>query len=716
MPTPVFKSPCTPPPAPGKRLRGHQSLWLAALFCLSLPLQAATFNVNNGSDSLDLLAGNGQCDIGGSQCTLRAAIQEANALPGDDIIRLHVSNVSLSRSGRGEDASATGDLDISSNITIEGVISGTNTTITGNGLDRVFHIMDGAKVTMSNLTIVQGDVDGDIGGGIRIDHASTVSISDSIISHNRADSAQDADCNVTTIDLAPCALTEVATGGGIYVGAEATLTLSNTQVTSNTGKTAAGGIDNHGRTIVRGQSIINLNTTTGTGGGLRNFGGFFSMAESTVNNNTAAVGGGMYNSTAGQNLGNLLISNVDIHSNSASQIGAGIFNSGPMTINHSSIRDNGNPFDGGGIYNLALGNIDIYNSTISGNRATRNGGGIVTSREVNLTNVTLFGNIASASGSNPTLTVGGSQLAVLDSDPLNNENNPGIVIVNSIIANSTGDPQSTCAGLVGYASTITSIGHNIDSRDDCNFNKSTDRTFTSPRLSAITNEDPTSIFSYTYFHPLQSGSAAINTANSAYCPSVDQRFMRRNVGACDIGAYEYGASQLVSSNLVDLSIRAADDRDPVAPNNATQLLTYSFTVTNNYDADALASTVDVILPASVDYQFYTNDGVNTAISCSPPNTINTMSCDMGNVLGLSLVQVFVTVQPTEEGTITVRSEVDSAIDDAFLQNNTDEEDTLVTSDASSNISNFGAGSGGGGQMNPLLLILLLSGALFMRRR
>jgi CSLREA domain-containing protein len=50
------------------------------------PLAGATFYVTSTGDAGDASAGNGVCATGGGACTLRAAIQEANALPGLDTI------------------------------------------------------------------------------------------------------------------------------------------------------------------------------------------------------------------------------------------------------------------------------------------------------------------------------------------------------------------------------------------------------------------------------------------------------------------------------------------------------------------------------------------------------------------------------------------------------------------------------------------------------
>ncbi|MBM4425155.1 MAG: CSLREA domain-containing protein [Chloroflexi bacterium] len=51
------------------------------------PARAASFIVNSTADAVDVAPGNGVCETAtAGQCTLRAAIQEANALAGDDSI------------------------------------------------------------------------------------------------------------------------------------------------------------------------------------------------------------------------------------------------------------------------------------------------------------------------------------------------------------------------------------------------------------------------------------------------------------------------------------------------------------------------------------------------------------------------------------------------------------------------------------------------------
>ena len=67
-----------------------RALALASLLlaCSAGAAHAATFTVTTGNDRVDTAPGDGLCIAQGltAACTLRAAVQEANALPGADTI------------------------------------------------------------------------------------------------------------------------------------------------------------------------------------------------------------------------------------------------------------------------------------------------------------------------------------------------------------------------------------------------------------------------------------------------------------------------------------------------------------------------------------------------------------------------------------------------------------------------------------------------------
>ena len=102
------------------------------------------FTVDVTDDTVDFIPGDGYCADYGGNCSLRAAIQETNALAGEDTINVPLGNVTLSIEGQGENAGETGDLDITDNLTI---IGNGATNIDANYIDRVFQIHDGITVT-----------------------------------------------------------------------------------------------------------------------------------------------------------------------------------------------------------------------------------------------------------------------------------------------------------------------------------------------------------------------------------------------------------------------------------------------------------------------------------------------------------------------------------------------------------------------------------------
>src|SRR3954468_2326894 len=78
----------------------------AGLFLLALPVQAKTFQVTTTEDLVDKAPGDGTCAATTGvedRCSLRAAIQEANALTGADEIQLPFGRYTLVITGTDED-------------------------------------------------------------------------------------------------------------------------------------------------------------------------------------------------------------------------------------------------------------------------------------------------------------------------------------------------------------------------------------------------------------------------------------------------------------------------------------------------------------------------------------------------------------------------------------------------------------------------------------
>jgi hypothetical protein len=115
----------------------------------------------------------------GDQCTLRAAIMQANATTGPHTIVLPL-NATITLTLNGVGGAESGDLDILQPMTITGALLGFPVNfnelprIQANFSDRVFDIGQGVAVTLRGLQLTDGDpsgVAGTNGGALRITNA-----------------------------------------------------------------------------------------------------------------------------------------------------------------------------------------------------------------------------------------------------------------------------------------------------------------------------------------------------------------------------------------------------------------------------------------------------------------------------------------------------------------------------------------------------------------
>ena len=128
----------------------------------------------------------------GTGCSLREAIRAANTdaafggCPGGsgaDLITMPGGTYRFLLAGAGEDATATGDLDILSEIEIRPSVNSTS-TIDAAALDRVFDVSSTSGIlTIKNLRITGGDNGGASGGGILVQQGQ-LHVEDSLIESN----------------------------------------------------------------------------------------------------------------------------------------------------------------------------------------------------------------------------------------------------------------------------------------------------------------------------------------------------------------------------------------------------------------------------------------------------------------------------------------------------------------------------------------------------
>jgi CSLREA domain-containing protein len=305
---------------------------LALVAALAAPSFAAQFVVNSQDDGTDASPGNGVCDNGTGSCTLRAAVQEANALAGSDTIQLPAGTYVLSLAGQGEDVAATGDLDITDEITIAGASSAT-TIVDGNAADRVFDVFNSAaRVTISGLTIRNGNPGPTAyGGGMY--NSSTTTLSDVIVSGN----------------------TTGVSGGGIENDND--LTITNGIVTANTAASSGGGIDNALTTKLSGVTVSG--NTAKSGGGISN--DFeLTLLNVTVSGNTATLsGGGIRNNVTAA------LTSVTISGNTA-PAGSALSNLSDVTLRYVLIASDTPDANCEGFGNLTSRGHNLDNGTSCG--------------------------------------------------------------------------------------------------------------------------------------------------------------------------------------------------------------------------------------------------------------------------------------------------------------------------------------------------------------
>jgi CSLREA domain-containing protein len=280
---------------------------------------ASTITVTTTADEL---TNNGNC-------SLREAIRATNldrvvdACPagrGDDTIIVPAGTYALAIAGAGEDASLTGDLDITASLTLEGA-GASSTIVDGRGLDGVLQVLGPSSVVrISMLTIANGSTFGIVdrtGGGLA---------NGSLL---------------TSPDITP--------GGNVSV--------VESVFRDNSGRSGGGGIENNSGAMTLINTTINGNATAFLGGGVLN-GDRMTIINSTISDNRAAsgIGGGIANGAAAR----LTIIGSTISGNSANLGGGGISNTGALTIQGSTVAAN----TGGGLGGAAsVGNTIIANNS-----------------------------------------------------------------------------------------------------------------------------------------------------------------------------------------------------------------------------------------------------------------------------------------------------------------------------------------------------------------
>jgi CSLREA domain-containing protein len=448
---------------------------------------AETFTVDSTLDEVDAAPGNHLCSSTPSgRCTLRAAIQEHNAIGGANTIQLPAGLYALTRTGANESESATGSLDVNGGtLTILGAGAAT-TVIDAAHIDTAFAACPDVATSCSGRgrpTISVVGVTFTNGGG----PTSVVGIR-----------------NNGTMTLNGCVVTQ---GLSVAIFNTTSLTVVASTIAAN------------------GQA------------GIGSFSGSVTVAASTIAGNVTGIG---VSATA------LAVDSTTIRDNGALVTGGSglAITGGSATVRNSTFRGNLG-VTGAGI-RISDATVTLTNTTVSGNHASDRGGGILVDAGSGVSNLTLDSATVTANVADGNLAIGsGGGGLYAHAEP---QGTTLVHLRNTILSGNTDltglGPDYLCDGPV-----LTEHGHNLFSPGhpaSCSLlGDPSGDVVANPQLGALAdNGGPTGFVTATH-RPLE-GSPAIDAGNPATpgsggdaCPIADQRGVVRPRGVrCDIGAYE----------------------------------------------------------------------------------------------------------------------------------------------------------------------------------
>ena len=334
------------------------------------PQGGLLYFVNTTSDTVVV----GACQNGNPGCSLRGAIQTANAHPGADGISIDIPTSDPGYNGIFWTIRLTAALpDLTEGVDISGPGASKLTVRRDTGGNyRIFNVTTTGLVTLSGMTIRDGNLGGigASGGGIASSNASAI------------------------LQITNCALLNNAApfGGGIYNAG--TLTLTNCTLSGNsTNLSDGGGTYNTGSMTVTA-CAFNNNTAQGYGGGIYSSGGNIGVTNCALSGNSShptsgsnpdARGGGLFINSGTGTINKCAVTGnsatgMRVQGNDGNGLGGGVYvNSGTTNIVNCTLGSNsatgtGSISRGGAIFNQG-GTVNITNSTLSKNSGQNGGGG-----------------------------------------------------------------------------------------------------------------------------------------------------------------------------------------------------------------------------------------------------------------------------------------------------------------------------------------------------
>jgi len=375
---------------PASATTGHALRPALAVAPRTFPPSAVTFNVTTTADTHDATPSNPTCADSSGQCSLRAALEEANASGKTTTINLTATNYPLT----------IGVLSATDPQGVQIVGAGSSaTSVTAKATVGVLTLAHGASnagafVSLTNLTVKGASMAGN-GGGINVaDSNDTLELTGATIAGNTA-----------------------ANGGGVYNEGELWATNSsftgNTSTGSGSVATTGGGAiyNDYGSARLTNDSFSGNSAVTG-GGAIHNFNGPASIDSSSFTSNTvndagSAAGGAVYADDATELTNDTFTNNTATATGTNSAVGGAVYGAygldrviGSTFNGNQSISPSAQGGSAGAFYD---GNaVTISQSTFTGNTAVNGVGGAIDEESdgLILNGDTLSANFATGTGGN----------------------------------------------------------------------------------------------------------------------------------------------------------------------------------------------------------------------------------------------------------------------------------------------------------------------------
>jgi hypothetical protein len=295
----------------------------------------------------------------GVNCTLRNAINKANATPGVDLITFaKIGTITLN--------TTYGSLNPTTSMVIQGlgpaktVVSGLGCTC---GLFDIEYGTNRPTVEIDGMKMTKGS--GESGGGVYVGSAAVI-LDHDVITDNKVGASY--------------------YGGGVYVGnTDSQFWLTNSTVSANNANYGGGIWFNYGAAVLSNDWIGGTKAAQGNealsgyGGGIYNDDGVISAYNTHVDHNrsdttSGAYGGGIYNCCYTLSMQGGSVSNNVVNAGTGSGYGGGLYlDSSGYSVQLDGVHVDGNRIvgtygEGGGIYNSSY--LQMTGSTASGNAIT----------------------------------------------------------------------------------------------------------------------------------------------------------------------------------------------------------------------------------------------------------------------------------------------------------------------------------------------------------